>query len=370
MWGDGCDGCWGPPSHPSCSRPRAGGHTRPGKFNTPVTVIYGGGHCGGRRTAPDDRCAAARTETTGDGGDPAATSTSATATPSCPSPMTSDRLKSACALTLRAGTTRACQAAARNATHERRGDAVTDTESALRSGEAARTLLERRIRERKQTFEEFVSFAETFARESGEVGTLSVRHLQRLVTGRSQASRVRPATARLLERIFDDDIARLLSAPDVRGPETSQPFDSPSAVGAHALCVAVAVVVKEAQVLVVSRRDGAAHPQWQFPAGMVKPGAASPAVAVTETLAETGVHCVHVRQLGRRLHPVTQVYCEYQLCEYICGVAVNLDAAENLAVTWVDKSSLTRLITPSLIYPPVLEELSLGATNVLVGISI
>ncbi|MCA1671122.1 MAG: hypothetical protein LC799_02570 [Actinobacteria bacterium] len=70
----------------------------------------------------------------------------------------------------------------------------------------ARTVLEQRIRERRQTFEEFASYAEVFARQHGEAGTLSVRHLQRLISGGGTASRLRPATARLLERIFDDDI--------------------------------------------------------------------------------------------------------------------------------------------------------------------
>lgn len=46
-----------------------------------------------------------------------------------------------------------------------------------------RTLLERMIKERRQTFEEFAEFAEVLAREHGESGTVSVRHLQRLVAG-------------------------------------------------------------------------------------------------------------------------------------------------------------------------------------------
>ncbi len=72
-------------------------------------------------------------------------------------------------------------------------------------GRPPRTVLEQRIRERRQTFEEFATFAEQFAVEHGEPGTLSVRHLQRLVAGRHPDGRpiaqVRPAAARLLERI-------------------------------------------------------------------------------------------------------------------------------------------------------------------------
>jgi len=80
-----------------------------------------------------------------------------------------------------------------------------------------RTLLERLIRERRQTLEEFVDFAEVFARENGEVGTLSLRHLRRLVSGNRgdgrPLGRVTMATARLLERIFEVPVSDLLAPP-------------------------------------------------------------------------------------------------------------------------------------------------------------
>ncbi|MGH2952325.1 MAG: hypothetical protein ACRDKX_09805, partial [Solirubrobacterales bacterium] len=80
-----------------------------------------------------------------------------------------------------------------------------------------RTLLEQMIKERPQTFEEFAEFAEVFAREHGESGTISQRHLQRLVAGRGTGGEplgsVRPATARLLERIFGVSVEELLSPP-------------------------------------------------------------------------------------------------------------------------------------------------------------
>ncbi|GAB1509792.1 hypothetical protein [Actinophytocola sp. KF-1] len=80
-----------------------------------------------------------------------------------------------------------------------------------------RTLLEQMIKERRQTFEEFAEFAEVFAREHGESGTISLRHLQRLVAGRGTGGEplgaVRPATARLLERIFGVSVEELLSPP-------------------------------------------------------------------------------------------------------------------------------------------------------------
>lgn len=82
-------------------------------------------------------------------------------------------------------------------------------------GRPARTVLEEKIWERGETLAEFVEYAERFARETGERGTLSERNLKRLVAGRkpdgSPALRPRPATARLLERIFETEIDHLLA---------------------------------------------------------------------------------------------------------------------------------------------------------------
>lgn len=129
----------------------------------------------------------------------------------------------------------------------------------------------------------------------------------------------------------------------------------------YVLRVAVAIVASEQQVLLVCRRgeDGAGI-SWQFPAGVVKPGTAPETVAVRETLTETGVHCAMTRHLGGRLHPITHVYCDYVLCEYLTGEAENLDVVENVGVVWADKAQLTRFIPAERIYPPILEALEVS----------
>ncbi|WP_200834760.1 transcriptional regulator [Amycolatopsis alkalitolerans] len=80
-----------------------------------------------------------------------------------------------------------------------------------------RTVLEQKIRERRLTLEEFSEYAERFARENAEPGTLSVRHLNRLVAGHGPKGeplgQLRPATARLLERIFAVPVDELLASP-------------------------------------------------------------------------------------------------------------------------------------------------------------
>ncbi len=80
-----------------------------------------------------------------------------------------------------------------------------------------RTVLEQKIWERRQTLQEFAEFAETFAREHNEPGTLGVRHLQRLASGLGPGGRplgqVLPATARLLEHILGLSVEQLLAPP-------------------------------------------------------------------------------------------------------------------------------------------------------------
>jgi 8-oxo-dGTP diphosphatase len=131
-------------------------------------------------------------------------------------------------------------------------------------------------------------------------------------------------------------------------------------IEAQALRVAIAVVLRGDDVLLVCRR-GDGELRWQFPAGMVKPGAAPETVAVQETHGETGVHCTVRQQLGERVHPVTGVVASYYLADHLAGEATNLDPLENVDVAWVPRANLTRFIPQNQIYPPILSALEAAA---------
>ncbi|MFD7185517.1 NUDIX hydrolase [Streptomyces sp. NPDC059904] len=131
-------------------------------------------------------------------------------------------------------------------------------------------------------------------------------------------------------------------------------------VQAQSLRVAIAVVLRGDDVLMVCRRDDGAI-RWQFPAGMVKPGADPETVAVQETHGETGVHCTVRSHLGNRIHPLTQVIADYYLCDHLAGEASNLDAVENVDVAWVPRSAVTRFVPTDTIYPPILKALEAAA---------
>ena len=127
--------------------------------------------------------------------------------------------------------------------------------------------------------------------------------------------------------------------------------------GAESLRVAIGIVTDEDRVLLVCRRESSGGIRWQFPAGMVKPGAKSSEVAVRETLAETGVHSTVRHQVGSRLHPVTHVHCDYWACDYLTGTTENRDPVENLDVVWSKTTQLERFIPLEHVYPPILEAL-------------
>lgn len=118
------------------------------------------------------------------------------------------------------------------------------------------------------------------------------------------------------------------------------------------LHVAIAVVTKDDDVLLVRRRTDASS-LWQFPAGVVKPESSPDASAVRETLAETGVDCAVRDRIGSRTHPKTGVFCVYLLCDYLAGEPENRDPVENDSVRWAPREALDRFIPPESVYPPV-----------------
>ncbi|MDX3121584.1 NUDIX domain-containing protein [Streptomyces scabiei] len=169
---------------------------------------------------------------------------------------------------------------------------------------------------------------------------------------------LRRDTQQMLDVVYEDAAGpaqrrfALMLAPD-RAPFTARGDQS-----VQPLRVAIAVVVHEGQVLLVCRRDeGSSGISWQFPAGVIKPGMLPDSAAVRETLNETGVRCAVTRSLGTRLHPVTAVQCDYFLCEFLAGEAVNSDVDENVDVMWAPKASITRFIPVSNIFPPILTAL-------------
>jgi DNA-binding transcriptional regulator YiaG len=71
-----------------------------------------------------------------------------------------------------------------------------------------------RIRDSRLSVEEFAQRLEEFAWQNKEVGTLSLRHVHRLVVGMLEPQQLRPATVRLLEGFLGCSVEELLSPAD------------------------------------------------------------------------------------------------------------------------------------------------------------
>lgn len=162
-----------------------------------------------------------------------------------------------------------------------------------------------------------------------------------------------------MQLALDGLLSRATPAEQDRFRKLSQTVNGGSdpAKWAETLTTAIAIVVHNASVLVVCRRSDTAVSHWQFPAGIVKPGSSIERTAERETLAETGVRCAAARDLGARIHPVTNVLCRYVSCEYLGGEPANLDPVENTDATWAPIDRLSKFIPLNVIYPPVVEAL-------------
>jgi 8-oxo-dGTP diphosphatase len=161
-----------------------------------------------------------------------------------------------------------------------------------------------------------------------------------------------------VQQILDVKLERAPEAVAERFARLLEAVRADTKPASQALAVAIAVVLRDQQVLLVCRRaEGDGGLLWQFPAGVIKPGGHAEKVAVRETLAETGVHCAVKGALGSRVHPVTGVLCEYLFCDYLTGEARNADTLENLDVAWAPVADLAKFIPVGNIYGPVLAAL-------------
>lgn len=152
---------------------------------------------------------------------------------------------------------------------------------------------------------------------------------------------------------------------DVRGNiNIYQERNETPAIGEQ-LKVAVGITTLHTDVLVVRRKEPHGSLDWQFPAGIVKPGESPWKVVELETIAETGISVSMREQLGTRVHPVTGVEMHYFACRYLSGSPKNLDANENRDCRWYPIVSLSDLIPVDQIFSRVLEYLNRCACGTL-----
>lgn len=127
--------------------------------------------------------------------------------------------------------------------------------------------------------------------------------------------------------------------------------DTPRLSAGDGLSSVVGIVQRGPHVLIVRRKTRIGNLSWQFPAGVVKPGANPQDRIEDEVLDETGVTCQFRRMLGARVHPDTKVLCNYVLCAYLDGIAENRDPEENSDVRWIHAREVADYVTSDIFVP-------------------
>ena len=121
--------------------------------------------------------------------------------------------------------------------------------------------------------------------------------------------------------------------------------------------ISAAIIVKDGLVLMVRRAVKEGQLSWQFPAGAIEPGEAAADAAVRETVEETGLVVVALRQIGYLAsHPKSGREMFYTACEVIEGEARVADTEELDAIAWVAHSEIKEYV-PYGLYGPVQEYL-------------
>jgi excisionase family DNA binding protein len=117
------------------------------------------------------------------------------------------------------------------------------------------------------------------------------------------------------------------------------------------LQVAISLVVKGSDVLLVKRQTPEDKLVWQFPAGRIRYAEKPTNRAEKAVLNETGIYCKVQKRLGKRVQPDTRVIAYYFLCEYVTGELENIDKEQNSSAIWVSKEKVLTLLTSNVFEP-------------------
>lgn len=120
--------------------------------------------------------------------------------------------------------------------------------------------------------------------------------------------------------------------------------------------VAIGVVLKGQEVLLIRRMDKEPGLDWCFPGGGIEDGEWEEAAVTREIAEETGIACVPVKKLGDVPHPVKSGLTKaYWLCDYVSGDARIIEPDRHEAVEWISIEKAAKLLEMD--YTPRVQDL-------------
>ena len=122
--------------------------------------------------------------------------------------------------------------------------------------------------------------------------------------------------------------------------------------------VVIGVVTNGSKVLLVKRKEGEGKLRWQFPGGGLEANESDEQALVRELIEETGCSIIPTRLLGQRIHPYTNKFISYWICDYISG-DIRVSDKDLEEAKWVETSEILNYFTTP-VYPPILEYLGIS----------
>lgn len=85
--------------------------------------------------------------------------------------------------------------------------------------------------------------------------------------------------------------------------------------------VVIGIVVKDASVLLVQKKNAKGSPIWRFPGGKVEEGESREKALVREVREETSIHCAPIGEIAERNWYSKGLKLIFYVCRYISGDA-------------------------------------------------
>lgn len=117
--------------------------------------------------------------------------------------------------------------------------------------------------------------------------------------------------------------------------------------------VAIGVILKGREVILVQRRYREGDLEWTFVGGFVNPYRDPRQQICEEIKNETGLTCRIVEFLGEREHPKSGAQCLYYSLRVLDGELTNGDTSENLHVGWVQNDRVYDYLDREDVFAPV-----------------
>lgn len=109
--------------------------------------------------------------------------------------------------------------------------------------------------------------------------------------------------------------------------------------------VAVAVVVKGKEVLLIRRVSKEPGLDWCFPGGTVEQGESVENAAIREVFEETNCQIKPIKFLGEKVHPLyPHINLVYWHCAYVSGEACVIEPTKHQEVVWKSTTEAANLI--------------------------